>query len=67
LLAEFYAPLVKGIEIPNNTLYKYLVFVKCDQSAQCEWVKCLKEQGISITGILGMLLAVLGVFFVVRK
>jgi len=34
LFAELYSPLIERIDFPDDTLYKYFVFVQCDQHTQ---------------------------------
>ena len=43
LLAELDTPLIEGVDVPDDALDKYFVFVKRNQGAECSRVKAVHQ------------------------
>ncbi len=46
-LAQFHAPLIEGVDVPNGALRKYAVLVQSDESTERMRSKTLSEDGIA--------------------
>ncbi len=46
LFAQLHAPLVVGIDVPDDALHEYLVFIERYQPAQSSWRQLFEQDGI---------------------
>ena len=49
LFAVFHAPLVEGVDTPNDALYESTMFVSCHQDAEVERRQAVDEQAVART------------------